>query len=139
MSLLLLFRTSGTVHALTGVAFGQGTVAARLAVLRRLAGSGTGSASVRAQLARVAPLAGTVNGTSTVLGHASCVASLAGVAAGWSRVSALILSAVGTPGNRMFRIRPEVRVVVVGQEVRTARVRRTRSPSSTPGGRSCGA
>ena len=39
MSLLLLFRAGRTIQALTGVAFGQGVGAARLAVLRRMAGA----------------------------------------------------------------------------------------------------
>ena len=44
MSLLLLFRTSRTIHALTGIAFGQGSGSARLAVLRRMAGGAVGAA-----------------------------------------------------------------------------------------------
>ena len=116
MSLLLLLRTpSATIHALTGVAFGQGVGAARLAVLRRMAGAASGQAAATGRLARVLPVAGLAAGGGTVSGALRVARALRGIAAASGTLAARlavvrrlagVAAGSATLGARLARVRP---------------------------------
>ena len=116
MSLLLLLRTpSATIHALTGVASGQGVGTARLAVLRHMAGDASGQGVATGRLARVHPVAGLAAGGGTVSGALRVARAMRGIAAASGTLAARLAvvrklageaAGLADVGAQLARVRP---------------------------------
>jgi hypothetical protein len=88
MSLLLLFDSGRTPHALAGMALGRGTATAGMARVRSLAGNTTGLAGASGTLRAARALRGVAVASGTLTARLAVLRSLRGAAAGLALVRA---------------------------------------------------